>query len=111
VSIGKYIKYAVIGIFLVIGILIANYFINQERAKRAYVAAQKRCGRSDPIVIRDRLVSFSGDTNGIIIELGASFPDPGQRYYCTLTEAINDGHWDEQQINREAPENIKKLYP
>jgi hypothetical protein len=106
-------KYGIIA--LVIGALLATILFvsngsKNNVAKNEYKAAQVRCGRDNPIVISPRHVSFSGDVNGIEVYAGPNVPDPGEKYYCTLTEAANDGY-DRQTLNREASEEIKRLYP
>ena len=105
----RYIKWFLLFLILLITIPIIFTIISNNSAKNEYEAAKKRCGRSNPIVIKARLVNLSGQTNGIEVrELG--FGDSGEKYYCTLTEAVNDGY-SRQELDREAPDNIKKLYP
>jgi len=105
----KYIKYILVVVVLLISVLVVSNFAKQNDAKSAYAAAQERCSRSNPIVISVSR-AFDGTPRGIEVYDGPNVPDPGEKYYCTLTEAANDGY-DRQVLNQAASEDIKRLYP
>ena len=82
-------------------------------AESSYAQAQTRCGHK-PLVFdyaKPAFFNFGGSTTTTLrIQMGAVTPKAGQKYYCTLHEAINDG-FNATDVNNEAPGEAQQLYP
>ena len=81
-------------------------------AENNYAHVQSRCGH-EPIVLfysAGGLLNFESSSPVLHIFLGIAGPQPGQKYYCTLKEAVNDG-FNLKEIKNAASKEIQDLYP